>query len=148
MGVEFHITRADYWAENDDNIISSDEWLEIINNDSELSLYTKHGDFHAVWNGEGAEEGDWLEWSAGNIETKWPSTALYRKMLQISEKLKAKVMDDEGTLYETLDAWQYDPKSKVYPISNSNTVDRKVAEEHNAIQRFLFRLGLKKYKNE
>ncbi|BAN96492.1 hypothetical protein E05_17260 [Plautia stali symbiont] len=55
-------------------------------------------------------------------------------------------MDDEGTLYETIDDWQYDPKSKVYPISNSNTVDRKVAEEHNAIQRFLSRLGIKHIK--
>ncbi|WP_370581424.1 hypothetical protein [Pantoea sp. PNT02] len=144
MGVEFHITRAEYWAENDEDQISSDEWLDIINNDPELSLYTKHGEYHAIWNGEGAEEGAWLDWSAGNIETKWPNTALYRKMFQISEKLKAKVMDDEGRLYETLDAWQYDPKSRVYPTSDSMRNDSGVAAEHNAIQRFLSLIGLKK----
>lgn len=143
MGVEFHITRAEYWAENDDNQISSDEWLDIINNDSELSLCKRNGEYHAIWNGEGAEEGDWLDWSAGNIETKWPNTALYRKMFQISEKLKAKVMDDEGTLYETLDAWQYDSKSRAYSTSNSTRNYSRVAAKSKIIQRFLSLFGLK-----
>lgn len=144
MGVEFHITRAEFWTENDDDQISSDEWLNIINEDPELSLFPKHGEFHAVWNGEGAEEGAWLDWSAGNIEAKWPNTALYRKMLQIAQKLQAKVMDDDGTLYETPDAWQYDPKSRVYTASASARNGSKVAAERNAIQRFLSLFGLKK----
>ena len=37
MGIEFHITRAEFWADNDDAQISADEWLNYINNDNELS---------------------------------------------------------------------------------------------------------------
>lgn len=144
MGVEFHITRVEYWAENDDDQISSDEWLEIINNDHELSLSQISGEFHTLWNGEGSDGEDWLEWSEGNISTKWPSPPLYHKMLQISQKLNAKVMDDDGTIYETSDAWQYDHKSRIYPTPNSSRNDSKVAAECNTIQRFLSRFGLNK----
>lgn len=144
MGVEFHITRAEFWAENDDNQISSDEWLNIINSDPELSLSPRNGEFNAIWNGDGSDGEDWLDWSGGNIYTKWPPSPLYRKMLQISQKLNAKVMDDDGTIYETPDAWQYDNKSRIYPTPNSSRNDSKVAAECNTIQRFLSRLGLNK----
>lgn len=111
MGVEFHITRAELWAENDDDQISSEEWLNIINSDPELSLYPISGEFHAIWNGDGSDGKDWLDWSGGNISTKWPPTPLYRKMLQIAQELNAKVMDDNGTIYKTSDAWQFPPKA-------------------------------------
>ncbi|MEN4519414.1 hypothetical protein [Pantoea agglomerans] len=144
MGVEFHITRADFWAENDDEQISSDEWLDIVNNDPELSLSTQSGEFHAIWSGEGSDGEDWLDWSEGNIKTKWPPSPLYRKMLQISQKLNARVMDDDGTLYEGPDDWQYDPKTWVHTDSATSKNGSKVAAEHNAIQRFLSLFGLKK----
>lgn len=144
MGVEFHITRAEFWAENDDNQISSDEWLNIINSDPELSHSPRNGELNAIWNGDGSDGEDWLDWSEGNIYTKWPPTPLYRKMLQISQKLNAKVMDDDGTIYETPDAWQYDYKSRVYPTSDSNRNDHKVAAERNVTQRFLYLFGLNK----
>ncbi len=144
MGVEFHITRAEFWAENDDNQISSDEWFNIINSDPELSLSPRNGEFNAIWNGGGSDGEDWLDWSEGNIYTKWPPTPLYRKMLQISHKLNAKVMDDDGTIYETPDAWQYNPKSCVATASVDTTNGRKMAEERNAIQCFLSLFGRKK----
>lgn len=85
MGVEFHITRAEYWAENNDNQISSDEWLNIINSDPELGLPPKNGEYNAIWNWENSDGEVWLDWSGGNIYTKWPPTPLYRKMLLISK---------------------------------------------------------------
>lgn len=144
MGVEFHITRAEFWAENDDYQISADEWLDIINSDPELSLSPESGEFHAIWNGERSDGEDWLEWFQGNISTKWPPTSLYRKMLQISQKLNAKVMDDNGTVYETPDAWHYDPKSIIPAVSVSIQNGSKVAAERNAIQRFLSLFDSKK----
>lgn len=51
MGVEFHITRAEFWADNDDAQITSDEWLHYINSDNELSRYIINGDYHALWSG-------------------------------------------------------------------------------------------------
>lgn len=43
MGVEFHITRAEFWVDNDDAQISADEWLNYINNDNELHMMTFGG---------------------------------------------------------------------------------------------------------
>lgn len=37
MGIEFYITRADFWAENEEAQITPDEWLSLINSDSELT---------------------------------------------------------------------------------------------------------------
>lgn len=109
MGVEFHITRAEFWAENEDTQITADEWLNYINNDNELRRCIINGDCHALWSGPSLYEESWLDWSAGNIYTKWPDTYLYRKMLQIAKHLNARVMDDEGTIYSDESQWEYDP---------------------------------------
>ncbi|WP_371128444.1 hypothetical protein [Enterobacter cloacae] len=51
MGVELHITRAEFWADNEDAQITADEWLNYINNDNELSRYIINGDYNALWSG-------------------------------------------------------------------------------------------------
>lgn len=48
MGVEFHITRADFWAENDEAQITPEEWLAFIDSDSDLTRDLKNGDYHAL----------------------------------------------------------------------------------------------------
>ncbi|MBB1201211.1 hypothetical protein EGM70_13035 [Enterobacteriaceae bacterium 89] len=111
MGVEFHITRAEFWADNEDAQIKADEWLEYINNDNELSRYFRNGDYYALWLGPSSYEDSWLDWSAGNIYTKWPDIYLYRKMLRIARHLNAKVMDDDGTIYLEESQWEYDPSA-------------------------------------
>lgn len=113
MGVEFHITRAEFWADNDDAQITADEWLNYINNDNELSRCTINGEYHALWSGPSLYEEPWFDWSAGNICTKWPDTFMYRKMLVIAKHLNASVMDDDGTIYSHESQWEFDP-------SNSN----------------------------
>jgi hypothetical protein len=65
-------------------------------------------------------------------------------MLQIAQKLNAKVMDDNGTIYETPDAWQFTPKFWVTTSSANSQKDSKVAAERNAVQRCLSLFGLKK----
>ncbi|AJK17587.1 hypothetical protein B7R74_14150 [Yersinia pseudotuberculosis] len=109
MGVEFHITRAEFWADNDEAQITSDEWLSYINSDDELIIDTKNGDYHTLWSGPSLYDEPWLDWSAGNIYTKWPDTHLYRKMLKIAKCLNAQVMDDDGTIYSDESHWEYDP---------------------------------------
>jgi hypothetical protein len=112
MGVEFHITRAENWFENDDSQITAEEWLSYIQNDPELRLNTENGEYSAIWLGLSKHEEPWLDWSSGNIYTKWPDTALYRKMLQIAEALKAKIQDDDGNVYFTQEDWEYDPTKR------------------------------------
>lgn len=113
MGIEFYITRAELWADNDDAQITSDEWLSYINSDDELSRYIKNGDYHALWSGPSLYDEPWLDWSAGNIHTKWPDTYLYRKMLRIAKCLNGQVMDDDGTIYSDESQWEYEPSSKL-----------------------------------
>ena len=111
MGVEFHITRAEFWADNEDAQITADEWLNYVNNDYELSRDVINGDYQALWSGPSSYEAAWLDWSAGNIYTKWPDTYLYRKMLSIAKDLNAQVMDDDGTIYRDESQWEYDPST-------------------------------------
>ncbi|QYM91367.1 hypothetical protein [Dickeya zeae] len=111
MGVEFHITRADFWADNDEAQITADEWLSYIHSDDELSIDVKNGDYYALWSGFSLHDEPWLDWSAGNIYTKWPDTHLYRKMLKIAKYFNAQVMDDDGSVYHDESDWEYDPSS-------------------------------------
>ena len=113
MSVEFYITRAEFWADNGDVQITSDEWINYINSDNELSQYVVNGDYHALWSGPSLYDESWLDWSDGNIYTKWPDTYLYRKMLRIAKHLSARVMDDNGTVYSDESQWEFDPTSKL-----------------------------------
>ena len=110
-GIELYITRAEFWADNEDSPITADEWLSYIKSDLELSLDTSQGDHFARWHGKSAYEEPWLDWFQGNISTKWPDTALYQKMLQIAHALGGNVQDDDGTLYKSPTDWQFDPST-------------------------------------
>jgi hypothetical protein len=105
MGVELHITRAEFWAENEDSSISCEEWVQLIERDPDLQLDTKNGEYHAVWSGDKKHDDHWLEWFQGNISTKWPRRALYEKMLEIASTLEAKVQDDDGSVYPEEADW-------------------------------------------
>jgi hypothetical protein len=116
MGVELHITRAEHWSENDDQQIGVDEWLAYVASDPELRLWPENGPHFVRWLGKSAYEEPWLEWSQGNIDSKWPDSALYCKMLEIARALGAKVQDDDGTCYSTVGEWQFDPNAPRVPV--------------------------------
>lgn len=109
MGVELHITRAEFWAENSDQFISSDDWIDLVNSDPELEILRENGEFFAIWKGKSEYDEPWLQWFEGNISTKWPDTALYNKMLEIASKLNAHVQDDDGTNYPEDAQWKFSP---------------------------------------
>jgi hypothetical protein len=109
MGVDFYITRAEFFADNDRDPISPEEWLAYVARDPELRLYPVNGPHYVLWSGPSAYEEPWLDWSQGNIITKWPDTALYRKMLSVAGKLGAQIQDDNGTVYSLPTDWEFDP---------------------------------------
>ena len=109
MGVEFHITRAEFWAQNDGKEITSEEWLAYVASDSEFRLSPENGKHFALWSGNSKYEEPWLDWFQGNVQTKWPDTALYRKMLRVATALQAKIQDDDGNVYRTESDWEFDP---------------------------------------
>ncbi len=115
MGIEFHITRAELWAENELAPISREEWLRYVESDPELSLTPGSRSLSVRWSGPSRHEDPWLEGFQGNVYTKWPDTALFEKMLRIADALGARVQDDDGTLYTQPGDWTYDPSERVMP---------------------------------
>lgn len=99
MGWELHIVRTEDWFDSASAPISSEEWLQLVNDDKELSIDNKNGDFFATWSGHCELDEPWLDWSDGRISTKHPDEALYCKMLQIAEKLHAVVVDEDDHKY-------------------------------------------------
>lgn len=43
MGYELHITRAKFWAENQEQEIPADDWLALVNADPMLRIDQRHG---------------------------------------------------------------------------------------------------------
>jgi hypothetical protein len=109
MGVELYITRAEFWADHTGKEIKAKEWLEYVASDPELQLDTQHGKYFVRWMGKSKYDEPWLDWSRGNISTKWPDTALYQKMLKIAKALDAHIQDDDGNLYEKAADWEFEP---------------------------------------
>lgn len=113
MGVEFHITRAEHWAENEQTPITREEWLRYVASDPELSLTPGSSSPAVHWSGPSRHKDPWLDWFQGNVYTKWPDTALYEKMLRIAQALGAHVQDDDGTRYTQPGDWTYDPSERL-----------------------------------
>ena len=103
MGYELHITRAGNWAENQDDYIQAEEWLSLIETDAELTLNIRNGPYFAMWSGTSEYDQPWFDWSEGNIHAKYPDQMMLGKMLQIADKLRAKVQGDEGEEYKSID---------------------------------------------
>lgn len=99
MGWELHIIRTDNWFDSASNPISSEEWLQLVDDDKELSIDRKNGEFFAIWSVQSEHNEPWLDWNDGRISTKHPDEALYCKMLQIADKLNAVVVDEDDHKY-------------------------------------------------
>lgn len=99
MGWELHIVRTESWFDSASNPIGSEEWIQLINDDEELSIDKINGDYFARWSNHQVHDEPWLDWDDGRIYTKQPEEALYCKMLQIAKKLDAIVVDDDDHKY-------------------------------------------------
>ncbi|ALN46057.1 TPA: hypothetical protein OEI93_003676 [Escherichia coli] len=121
MGWELHIVRTEHWFDSASAPISSEEWLQLVNDDKELSIDNKNGDFFATWSGHCELDEPWLDWNDGRITTKHPDEALYCKMLQIAEKLHAVVVDEDDHKYSL-------PSDLMNPSwANSSPTDKKTS---------------------
>lgn len=96
MGYNLYITRAEFWAENEDNPISADEWLAVVKKDPSLNLDLNNGAYHTIWNNQ---EESWLDWTDGNIYAKYPDEKLIGKMHEIALMLGAEVHGEENEAY-------------------------------------------------
>ncbi|MCX8983513.1 hypothetical protein [Citrobacter portucalensis] len=118
MGWELHIVRTECWFDSASDPISREEWLQLVNDDEELTIDNVNGDSYAIWSGQSKHDEPWLDWSDGRISTKHPDEALYCKMLQVAEKLNATVIDDDHKYLL--------PSDLMNPSwANSSSTDRK-----------------------
>ena len=86
---------------NGKNPIAAEEWLAYIEKDPELTLSGENGPYFAKWSGESTTGEAWLDWHAGNVETKNPGEALIDKMVAIARQLGATVQGDDGEIYHS-----------------------------------------------
>jgi hypothetical protein len=131
MGYDIHITRQENWFDDEESrMISFNEWTEFLATDPEMrrensaEAVTSSGDFIrvdsdglSVWikysgnnqNGNFA----WFDYYKGNIVCKNPDYEIINKMLDIAERLNAKVQGDDGELYgRTADMQIYTTQSE------------------------------------
>ena len=99
MGYDLHITRAEDWTDSKNFPILPREWLAIIEKDEELKLAHKNGDYFAVWEKHLTNNKSWFDLADGEIYTKNPDDFSIRKMIEIAEKLNAKVQGDDSEVY-------------------------------------------------
>lgn len=103
MGYDLHITRAEFWAENEGRRISREEWLRLVEEDPELAIDEQNGPLFANWGPVSDDYSPWFDWSEGNVYTKNPDRNTVEKMLQIATLLEATVQGDDGETYTSPD---------------------------------------------
>src|SRR5438552_13012618 len=114
MGYDVHITRAENWVENEGHKIEESEWHALIESDPELRLAGYNGPHFTLWDGHPEEEKPWLDWRNGNIFTKYPDEHLLAKMLDIADRLHAKVQGDDGEVYTEPTLAAHEPEASVF----------------------------------
>ncbi len=102
MGYDLHITRAEFWAENEAQAITPEEWLQIVSDDASLSLDAENGQCFAIYTAEAGDVSRWLDWRDGNVYTKNPDRKTLEKMLAVAEALGGRVQGDDGEHYKSV----------------------------------------------
>jgi hypothetical protein len=102
LGYDLHIARAEYWAENEDAPITHDEWIALAASDEDLFAMPENGDAFFAF-GDRVDPHAWFDWFEGDVLTKNPDRPTLTKMLDLAERLDARVQGDDGELYESPD---------------------------------------------
>lgn len=107
MSYDLHIVRADDWLDASQNPIGRDELEAVVAADPELtldedqfvSMSNRSGRTNrypiVLWNGNPA-----FWWYEDQIICSTPDEPLVRKLVEIANKLNAKVIGDDGESYD------------------------------------------------
>jgi len=99
MGYDLHITKKDFWADEEGIVIQKEEWIKYVSSDPDISP-----DKNNTENDFLVKDGDtdwpiWYDPSLGEIYTKNPSDKAIKKLKIIANELNAKLQGDDGELY-------------------------------------------------
>ena len=118
MGYDIHITRKEFWADEDDpNSISLDEWKDFLKTQPDMrldnfaeatledgSVLRQENEGIAVWTSYSGNGMDgnfaWFNYSDGEIRVKNPDDEILTKLCSIAKQLNAFAQGDEGEFYE------------------------------------------------
>ena len=112
-GYDLHITKAKNWTESKKTPISLKEWTGFVKADKEFRLVDaaearNHttGEFikvqaegMAIWTDPKDKSECYFYYHAGEISVKSPNDKIITKMKAVAQKLKARVIGDEGEEY-------------------------------------------------
>jgi hypothetical protein len=99
MGYELHIVRVKNGGDGETIAIESDEWLALVEQDSEMRVVEGN---HAEWLAH-PDEIVSFDLLAGMISYKHPDDPTLAKMIQIAKRLGAQVRGDENEIYDRAD---------------------------------------------
>lgn len=122
MGYDLHITRKEFWADEDvENSISRLEWQEYLKADSEITddPENPHEDNY-LYIRDGGNWPLWFNPRLGNIDTKNPEVDVIKKMVRIANALGAQVRGDDDELYD-LNGDIVPYKQETSPLIKENT---------------------------
>jgi hypothetical protein len=133
MGYDIHITRKKFWAddENPELDISLEEWITYVNSDKELLInpnaYTRRKNDSddlegstgfAEWIAGPDIDEAWFDYAfdyaEGRIHSKNPVPETITKMKKIAIALNAKVIGDDGEIYDLYSEKIFFPKGHSY----------------------------------
>jgi hypothetical protein len=99
MGYDVHVTRKEFWADDEGPEITLEEWLEYVGNDPEIEpdadnpgeenfVIVSHPNRWPLWWGEG-----------GEVFTKNPDKLVMEKLVKVARDLNARVLGDDDEIY-------------------------------------------------
>lgn len=99
MGYDIHITRKEFWADEDGPEITLEEWRNYVATDSSIMLDEENpsGQNYVFRSGQNLCPLWWNE--RAEIYAKNPEPTVIAKLVQIANALGAKVMGDDGEIY-------------------------------------------------
>lgn len=98
MGYDLHITRKEYWADDEGAQISLEEWCAYARKDADLTPDLENPS-PKNWCIASHPQAWRLWWSRGEVNTKSPDAAAIAKMVSIANVLKARVLGDDNEIY-------------------------------------------------
>lgn len=98
-GYDVHITKKDFWADENGPCISHEEWNNYVTTDSQIQRDNKNSTNDFLVRLELEQFPIWYNPYLCEIYTKNPSENAINKFIKISEVLDAKVQGDDGESY-------------------------------------------------
>lgn len=102
MGYDLHITRKEFWADDEGPETGLEEWVALVEADPAIQSDDENPGPHNYVFRYGQNACPlWWDDDLGEIYTKNPDPPVIAKLVQIAALLGAQVMGDDGEIYGT-----------------------------------------------